>query len=84
MKHLKELPFVVLNFTPVTFNRQQWAIGVLALALLAFLVAPWSMYDKLWAIAYGICPQRPGHSLFFGGVQMPSKRERVDCLAAFY
>src|SRR5512136_1045914 len=26
--------------------------------------------DKLFAIAYGICPQRPAHSLFFGGQQM--------------
>lgn len=25
----------------------------------------------LWAIAFGICPQRPSHSLFLGGQQMP-------------
>src|SRR5574341_1882290 len=25
----------------------------------------------LWAFAYGICPQRPSHSLFLGGQQMP-------------
>ena len=25
----------------------------------------------LWAIAFGICPQRPTHSLFLGGQQMP-------------
>ncbi|MGH2521593.1 MAG: DUF2085 domain-containing protein, partial [Anaerolineales bacterium] len=25
----------------------------------------------LWAIAFGICPQRPSHSLFFGGQPMP-------------
>lgn len=25
----------------------------------------------LWAIAFGICPQRPSHSLYLGGQQMP-------------
>ncbi len=83
MKVLKEPPFVVLNFTPVTFKRQQWAVGVLSLALLAFLLAPWSLYDKLWAIAYGICPQRPGHSLFFGGVQMPIEAREGGMFGGF-
>ena len=30
-----------------------------------------TLLSILWAIAYGICPQRPSHSLFFGGEQMP-------------
>jgi len=50
--------------------RQWWAVGVLAFAILVFVAAPWSLLDKLFAIAYGICPQRPTHSLFFGGQQM--------------
>lgn len=50
--------------------RQWWAVGVLALAALIFVAAPWPLIDKLFAIAYGICPQRPAHSLFFGGQQM--------------
>jgi uncharacterized membrane protein len=64
-------------------NRRQWAIGVLALAVLAFLLAPWPLYDKLWGIAYGICPQRPGHSLFFGGVQMPIEAREGGMYAGF-
>ncbi len=53
-----------LGLSAALFNRRQWAIGLLGLAVLAFLLAPWPLYDKLWAIAYGICPQRPGNSLF--------------------
>jgi uncharacterized membrane protein len=63
--------------------RRQWAIGVLGLTALAFLLAPWPLYDKLWAIAYGICPQRPGHSLFFGDVQMPIEAREGGMFAGF-
>jgi uncharacterized membrane protein len=30
-----------------------------------------TLLSVLWAIAYGICPQRTSHSLFLGGQQMP-------------
>jgi uncharacterized membrane protein len=30
-----------------------------------------TLLSVLWAIAYGICPQRLSHSLFLGGQQMP-------------
>jgi uncharacterized membrane protein len=50
--------------------RRWWAVGALALTFLTFVAAPWPLLDKLFAIAYGICPQRPAHSLFFGGQQM--------------
>lgn len=30
-----------------------------------------TLLSVLWAIAFGICPQRPSHSLFLGGQQMP-------------
>jgi hypothetical protein len=53
------------------FRRRHWATWLLILAVATFALAPWSLYDKLWAVASSICPQRPGHSLFFGGVQMP-------------
>jgi uncharacterized membrane protein len=55
----------------------------LGFAVLAFLFAPWPLYDKLWAIAYGICPQRPGHSLFFGDVQMPIEAREGGMFAGF-
>jgi hypothetical protein len=65
---LKEFQFVVASPPAARFNRNQWAIGILCLIVLAFLVVPLPLYDKLWGIAYGICLQRPGHSLFFGDV----------------
>jgi uncharacterized membrane protein len=83
MKLLKEPPFVALSLSQIPFNRQQWAIGLLGLSLIAFLLAPWPLYDKLWAIAYGICPQRPGHSLFFGGVQMPIEAREGGMFGGF-
>jgi uncharacterized membrane protein len=83
MKVLKGSPFLILGLSPMPLKRQQWAIGVLGLALLAFLLAPWTLYDKLWAIAYGICPQRPGHSLFFGGVQMPIEAREGGMFGGF-
>jgi uncharacterized membrane protein len=30
-----------------------------------------TLVSVLWAIAFDICPQRPSHSLFLGGQQMP-------------
>jgi uncharacterized membrane protein len=83
MKLLKAPPFVVLDSSPAPLNRRQWAIGGLALAVLVFLFAPWPLYDKLWGIAYGICPQRPGHSLFFGNVQMPIEAREGGIFAGF-
>jgi uncharacterized membrane protein len=83
MKLLKDRPFVAKGYSPIPFNRRQWAIGLLGLATLAFLFAPWSLYDKLWGIAYGICPQRPGHSLFFGDVQMPIEAREGGIFAGF-
>jgi uncharacterized membrane protein len=39
--------------------------------------------NLLWAIAFGICPQRPSHSLFFGGVQMPIEARMGGIFAGF-
>ena len=83
MKLLKVRPFVILAPLPPAFNRRQWAIVVLGLVVLAFLLAPWPLYDKLWGIAYGICPQRPGHSLFFGNIQMPIEAREGGIFVGF-
>ncbi len=64
-------------------NRRSWAGWLLGLIGLAFLLWPWSLYDKLWGIAYAICPQRPSHSLFFGGVQMPIEAREGGIFAGF-
>src|SRR5258708_2149076 len=37
----------------------------------------------LWAIAFGICPQRPGHSLYLGGQQMPIEARMAGMFAGF-
>jgi uncharacterized membrane protein len=37
----------------------------------------------LWAIAFGICPQRPSHSLFLGGQQMPIEARMAGMFAGF-
>ena len=37
----------------------------------------------LWAIAFGICPQRPGHSLFLGGQQMPIEARMAGMFGGF-
>ena len=83
MKLLKGSPFMELGLSAALLNRRQWAIGILGLSVLAFLLAPWPLYDKLWGIAYGICPQRPGHSLFFGDVQMPIEAREGGMYAGF-
>jgi uncharacterized membrane protein len=83
MRLLKDFPFVIVDPSSVSFSRRHWALGVLSLVVLGFLLAPWPLYDKLWGIAYGICPQRPEHSLFFGNVQMPIEAREGGMFAGF-
>ncbi len=42
-----------------------------------------TLLSILWAIAFGICPQRPSHSLFFGGQQMPIEARMGGIFAGF-
>ena len=37
----------------------------------------------LWAIAFGLCPQRPSHSLFLGGQQMPIEARMAGMFGGF-
>ena len=55
----------------------RWPFLVLGLALLAFLVAPWPLWEKAWAIGYGICAQRPSHTYFAAGVPLPVEARMV-------
>lgn len=41
------------------------------------------MMSILWAIAFGICPQRPSHSLFLGGQQMPIEARMAGMFGGF-
>ena len=42
-----------------------------------------SLMSILWAIAFGLCPQRPGHSLFLGGQQMPIEARMAGMFGGF-
>jgi uncharacterized membrane protein len=61
-----------------------WAWAGALLALLAgFLLAPWPLLDKLWAIGYGICPQRVSHSYLLAGQQLPVEARETGMFAGF-
>jgi uncharacterized membrane protein len=83
MSLLKKRPFHQHFLLSAMPSRRYWSIWVLGLALIVFLLAPWPLYDKLWGIAFAICPQRPSHSLFFGGVQMPIEAREGGIFAGF-
>lgn len=42
-----------------------------------------NLLSVLWGIAFGICPQRPSHSLFFGGQQMPIEARMAGIFGGF-
>ncbi|HLE28519.1 MAG TPA: DUF2085 domain-containing protein [Anaerolineales bacterium] len=42
-----------------------------------------TLLSVLWAIAFGICPQRPSHSLFLGGQQMPIEARMAGIFGGF-
>jgi hypothetical protein len=50
-----------------------WGAVLLGVALVAFLLAPLPLVDKFYAIGFGICPQRAGHSYFLGGSMLPAE-----------
>jgi uncharacterized membrane protein len=62
------------------------AFAVLALfcvAAVLLIVHPWSWPEKLFAVAYGLDPQRPSHSYVLGGVQMPLEARKVGMFGGF-
>jgi uncharacterized membrane protein len=58
-------------------------LGALGATLLAFLLAPLSLAEKLAALAAGVCAQRPDHSYFMGGVQLPLEARMGGIFAGF-
>ena len=42
-----------------------------------------NLMSVLWAIAFGICPQRPSQSLFLGGQQMPIEARMAGMFGGF-
>lgn len=65
-------------------TRRWWLyLGFLALALLTFALAPWPVMSKLRAIGFSICAQRPSHSYFLGGVQLPLEARMVGIFGGY-
>ncbi|MBI2845922.1 MAG: DUF2085 domain-containing protein [Chloroflexi bacterium] len=58
-------------------------LGLLLLGGVAYFLAPWPPEGKLWAIAYGICPQRASHSYFLAGNQLPLEARMTGIFAGF-
>ncbi|MFQ6101676.1 MAG: DUF2085 domain-containing protein [Anaerolineae bacterium] len=55
----------------VSRARRWLLISLPALLLLAFLLLPWPLMEKLRAIGRTVCMLRPGHSYFMAGEQLP-------------
>ena len=61
-----------------------WLVIGTALVLLALAVLlPGSFLEKLVWLDSGVCPQRPAHSYFFDGQQMPLEARMVGIFAGF-
>lgn len=59
--------------TQHTAKHFSWGAMVLGVALVAFVLVPIPMLDKFYAVGFGICPQRSGHSYFLGETQLPGE-----------
>lgn len=57
--------------------------SLLAVLFAGFILAPWPLLDKLWAVGYGICPQRISHSYFLAGRQLPLEAREGGIFAGF-
>jgi uncharacterized membrane protein len=60
-----------------------YLLAGLGLALVGFLLLPGSLAAKLQMLAAGVCAQRPGHSYFMGGVQLPLEARMGGIFAGF-
>ena len=61
---------------------RRW-LAVIASLLIGFVLAPWPLLDKLWAIGYGICPQRVSHSYFLAGRQLPLEAREAGMFVGY-
>lgn len=51
--------------------------------MLVFALQPWSPADKLFALAYGLDPQRPSHTYSLGGVLLPLEARKLGMFGGF-
>ena len=69
---------------PVKAQAGRWlGLGFLLALALGFVLAPGPLMDKLWAVGYGICPQRVSHSYFLAGWQLPVEARMMGMFAGF-
>jgi len=58
--------------------------GIIWLGLIGLLLAwPGDLLSKITWLSSGICPQRPGHSYFFDGRQMPLEARMVGIFGGY-
>lgn len=57
--------------------------GVALVLLVLAVVLPGSFLEKISWLNSGVCPQRPGHSYFFDGQQMPLEARMVGIFGGF-
>jgi uncharacterized membrane protein len=63
---------------------RHWGVlGLLASLFTLFVLAPWPLLDKLRALCFGICPQRPSHSYFLAGAQLPLEARKMGIYGGF-
>ena len=62
---------------------QPLLLAGLGLALVGFLLLPGSLATKLQTLVAGVCAQRPAHSYFMGGVQLPLEARMGGIFAGF-
>jgi uncharacterized membrane protein len=58
-------------------------LGALGATLLGFLLAPLPFLEKLQALSAGVCAQRPDHSYFVAGAQLPLEARMGGIFAGF-
>jgi len=67
-----------------TPQARHWrALGLLASLLILFVLAPGPLLDKLRALCFGISPQRPSHSFFLAGAQLPLEARMTGIFGGF-
>ncbi|MCS7001282.1 MAG: DUF2085 domain-containing protein [Dehalococcoidia bacterium] len=59
-------------------------IGVLAALIGGLLLAPLPFLEKLRILSAGVCAQRLGHSLLYGGVQPPLESRMIGIYGGFF
>lgn len=78
----RELPPEVLKSRPV--RKRLLVAGAVTLGtLLLAILTPGSLLTKLFILASGICSQRPAHSYFFEGQQLPLEARMIGIFASF-